>query len=131
MDTYLLSIGWWNFLGSIMMMSMVYQPFGQKMLVEWTQMFKEDFILNYWSKLWLFWASGLNIFFGLINILAVHWGYADVKLFLILLDIGIYISFIGLAAWGLKAGRCGSGIYSALVIFIIWITWGYLAIHNG
>lgn len=128
MDTYLFSIGWWNFIGSILIMGMLYQPFGQKMLVEWTQMFKEDFVLNYWGKLWLFWASGLNIFFGLINILAVYWGYTDVKSFLIWMDIGIYISFTGLAVWGLRADKCGSGIYSVFVIFAAWIIWGYLSV---
>lgn len=128
MDTYLLAIGWWNFAGSIMMLGFIYEPFGQKVLNEWTLMFKDKFTLDYWGKLWCFWASGLNIFFGLINILAVKWGYNDVKTFLIWFDIIAYLIFVGLVIWGLKAGRLGSGGYSAFVIFGVWIIWGFLVV---
>ena len=126
MNTYLLAIGWWNFIGSIMMIGFFYQPFGKKMLNDWTRMFITEFSLDYWGKLWLMWAVGLNIFFGLINILAVHWGYEDVKTFLIWVDISAYAFFIGISIWGLKVGRCGSGIYSAFVIFAFWIIWGIM-----
>ena len=73
MNTYLLAIGWWNLVGSIVMLGFLYQSFGQKMLNEWTLMFKDKFILDYWGKLWFVWAAGLNIFFGLVNIMAVKW----------------------------------------------------------
>lgn len=125
MDTYLLALGWWNFIGSIMMLGMLYQPFGKKVLNEWCLMFKPEFVLDYWGKLWLFWAAAINIFFGLMNIMAVKWGYTDVKIFLIWSDIVSYSIFTGLAVWGLKAGRMASGVYSAFVIFSIWILWGY------
>ena len=129
MDTYLLAIGWWNFIGSIMMLGMFYEPFGQKMLNEWCLMFKDKFTLDYWAKLWFGWASGLNIFFGLVNIMAVTWGYNEVKIFLIWLDIIAYLIFVGLVVWGLKAERLlRPGAYSAFAIFGIWIVWGYLAV---
>ena len=124
MDTYLLAIGWWNFVGSIMMLVMLYQPFGKKVLNEWCLMFKPEFVLDYWGKLWFFWAAGLNVFFGLINIMAVKWGYNEVKTFLISFDIIAYVVFVGLSVWGLKAGKMGSGVYTAFVIFSIWIIWG-------
>jgi len=52
MDTYLLSVGWWNFIGSMMMMVMLYQPFGQKLLIDWTKIFKENFFLDFWGQIW-------------------------------------------------------------------------------
>ena len=126
MNTYLLAIGWWNFGGSIMMLGMIYQPFGQKILNEWCLMFKDKFTLDYWGKLWFLWAVGLNIFFGLVNIMAVKWGYDDVKIFLIWFDIIAYLMFVGLAAWGLKVGRLlKPGAYTAFVIFSVWVVWGY------
>lgn len=128
MDTYLLAIGWWNLAGSIMMLGFIHEPFGQKVLNEWTLMFKDKFTLDYWGKLWCFWASGLNIFFGLINIIAVKWGYNDVKTFLIWFDMIAYLIFVGLLIWGLKAGRLGSGSYSAFVVFGVWIIWGFLVV---
>lgn len=124
MDTYLLAIGWWNFLGSIMMLGFFHQPFGKKMLNEWTKIFSTEFALDYWGKLWLIWAIGLNIFFGLINILAVKWGFIEVKMFLVWFDIIAYLLFVGLAIWGIKAKRCGEGAYSVFIIFGVWIIWG-------
>ena len=125
MNTYLLAIGWWNFAGSIMMLGMLNERFGQKMLNEWCLMFKDKFILDYWGKLWFVWAVGLNIFFGLINIMAVKWNYEEVKMFLIGFDIIAYLIFVGLIAWGLKAGRLlRTGAYSAYFIFSVWIVWG-------
>lgn len=127
MDTYLLALGWWNFAGSILMLGFFYEPFGRKMLNEWTLIFKIPFSLDYWGRLWLMWAAGLNIFFGLINILSVKWGYNDVKVFLVSVDIIAYLIFIGLSIWGLRAGKCGPGIYTALAIFTFWIIWGFMA----
>jgi len=128
MDAYLLAIGWWNFAGSIMMLGFIYEPFGQKVLNEWSLIFKDRFNLDYWGKLWCLWASGLNIFFGLINILAVKWGHNDVKNFLIWFDIIAYLIFVGLLIWGLKVNRLGLGAYCALVIFGVWIIWGLLTL---
>jgi hypothetical protein len=130
MNTYLVAIGWWNFIGSLMMLVFLYEPFGQKVLNEWTLMFKDKFTLDYWGRLWLAWAAGLNIFFGIINIMAVQWGYEEIKVFLIWFDIIIYINFIGLVIWGLKAGRLlRAGSYVTLIIFSIWIIWGYCALN--
>lgn len=128
MDTYLLAIGWWNFVGSIMMMFMLNQSIGNKIMVKWCLIFKEKYAVGYYGKLWLFWAAGLNVFFGLINIMAVKWGYPEVKAFLIWTDIIAYLMFIGLSVWGLIAGRCASGIYVAFFIFTVWITWGLMVL---
>lgn len=128
MNAFLLAIGWWNLLGSIMMLGFPYEPFGQKVLNEWTLMFKEKFVLDYWGKLWCFWASGLNIFFALVNILSVYWGYEALKVFAIGSDIFAYLVFIGLVIWGLRAGRMGMGGYVALALFCGWIVWGFLAL---
>lgn len=124
MDNYLLALGWWNFAGSIMMLGFYYQPFGKKVLNEWTKIFKIEFALDYWGKLWMVWATGLNIFYGLTNIMAVKWGYPDVKLYMIVVDLFSYILFFLLALWGIKAGKMGSGYYSVLLIFLFWIIWG-------
>ncbi|MCE3280964.1 MAG: hypothetical protein K0S44_3155 [Bacteroidetes bacterium] len=130
MDNYLLAIGWWNLAGSILMLSMLYQPIGKKILNDWCLIFKKEFSLDYWGKLWFFWASGLNIFFGLINIISVQWGFIEVKTFLIKADLLSYLIFIGLAIWGFKEGKMGPGIYSVFVIFSFWIIWGLIVIYG-
>ena len=124
MNNYLLAIGWWNFAGSFMMIGFFHESFGKKMLNEWTKIFSTEFKLDYWSRFWLMWSIGLNIFFGLINIYAAKWGYVDVQKFLICSDILAYLLFVGLAIWGIKSKRTGADIYSVFVIFGVWIVWG-------
>ena len=124
MDNYLLAIGWWNLVGSFFMFSFFHLSFGRKVFNEWTQIFATPFELDYWSKFWMAWAIGLNIFFAVVNIYAVKWGYPEIKLFCIVFDFIAYSIFTSLAFWGLRAKRCGSGIYSVFVIFLFWIGWG-------
>ena len=130
MNNYLLAIGWWNFVGSIMMLGFFNQSFGKKMLNDWCKIFVTEFKLDYWSKLWLFWAVGLNIFFGAINIVSVKWGYEEVKRFLILFDVGVYVLFVVLSIWGIVVKRLAAGIYAAFAIFLVWIIWGVWALYQ-
>ena len=88
----------------------------------------EEKILDLMLLTFLGGLVGARLFFGLINILAVKWGYNEVKIFLIWFDILAYLFFVGLAIWGIIAGRCGNGIYSAFLIFAVWIIWGFLAV---
>lgn len=131
MDIFLNSIGWWNFLGSIIMLGFLNEEFGHKMLNKWTRIFVLRFKLNYWSKLWLFWAAGINIFFGLINIKGAQWDFMELKLFLIYSDICAYVVFILLVIWGIQAKKLGSGVASVLIIFLFWISWAVFVLYKG
>jgi hypothetical protein len=131
MDNYLIALGYWNFIGSLMMIGFFNETFGKKMLNEWTKIFATEFKLDYWGRFWMAWAIGLNIFFGLINILAAGWDLVQLKQFIIYFDMGAYAVFVGLAIWGIRSKHCGTGIYSALVIFMIWIVWGLDALLQG
>jgi len=124
MESYLIALGSWNLLGSLMMIGFFNEAFGRKMLNDWTKMFTIEFKLDYWSKFWLGWAIGLNIFFGMVNIFAAFYSMTEMKVMIICFDLFAYAMFICLAIWGIKVGRCASGIYSALFIFVIWIGWG-------
>lgn len=124
MDLYLKTLGWWNVCGSVFMFLFFKESIGQSVLVTSTKIFNEDFKLTYWVKLWLGWAAGINVFFGLINVMAVKWGYIEPKVFLIWADIIAYSIFVLLAIWGHVAGRMGSGVYSVYIIFAGWISWG-------
>lgn len=130
MNNYLTAIGWWNFAGSIIMLGLFNENFGKKMMNDWCKIFKTEFVLDYWGKFWMGWAIGLNIFFGLMNILSVAWGVREIKTFLIYSDLVAYTCFFGLAIWGMKAGRTLSGIYSVFVIFGFWIVWGVISLQS-
>lgn len=131
MNYYLQALGWWNLIGSLMMIGFFNEAFGKKVLNEWTKIFATEFRLDYWSKFWLAWAIGLNIFFASINILAAGWDLLQLKQFIVCFDLFAYLAFIGLAIWGVKAKHCGAGIYSVYVIFSIWIVWGFDALLQG
>jgi len=116
METYLTAIGWWNFIGAFVMIGLYNPSFGRKIMNEWTKMFTTEFKLDYWGKFWLGWTIGLNIFFGAMNILSVYYAQIELQIVIICFDIFAYSFFLRLAFWGLKVGRCASGIYSAFVI---------------
>jgi len=105
MNYYLLALGWWNFIGSIMMVGFFNEKFGKKMLNDWCKIFITEFKLDYWSKFWLGWAIGLNIFFGLINIMAAGWDFIPLKQFIVCFDMFAYTAFVGLAVWGITSKR--------------------------
>ena len=130
MNNYLLSLGWWNFAGSILMVGFFYQSFGKKMMNGWTKIFNTEFVLDYWGKFWLTWSIGLGIFFGLVNIYSAKLDYTEVKEFLIWLDVIAYICLMGLSLSQIKAKRTGSGIYGVLLVFAFWISWGVWALQH-
>lgn len=124
MNTYLLSVGWWNLIGSFLMLGFLNTVFANKVLVTWTGIFKKELTSNYYTKLFIGWAVGLNIIFALINIMAAKWNFIELKSFMIWVDIISYILFIGLTFWGIITKNCSSGIYVAILIFGVWIGWG-------
>lgn len=124
MDAFLMALGSWNFFGSLVMIGFFNQQFGKNMLNNWTKIFAREFTLDYWSKFWLGWAIGLNIFYGAVNIAAVYWAMIELKVMIICFDLFAYSMFMGLAIWGKQTGNCGSGIYSVFIIFGFWIAWG-------
>lgn len=128
MNTYLLAIGWWNLAGSILMLGLFNEQFGKKIFNEWCKIISTEYKSDYWGKFWLSWAIGTNIFFALINILSVKWGYNEIKTFLIWFDIIAYLILIGFAFWGIKAKRTGIGIYIGLSIFVSWVVWGLFVV---
>lgn len=124
MKTFILALGWWNLVGSFLMLGFLNESFGRKMLNEWTKIFANEFRLEYWSRLWLFWAAGMNIFFGLINIMAAAWDFTPLTRFLVLSDLVSYAAFLALAVRARVKGQLGIGGYSVLVIFTGWLLWG-------
>ncbi len=131
MNTFLQYIGWWNFAGSFLMLGFLYKPFGKKVLNDYTRIFKIEFKLDYWGRVWLFWAAGINIFFGLVNIMGAKWNYPEIMEFLIKSDLVAYSIFTVLVIWGLAAKKLGSGAYSVFIIFGGWIAWGIYALTQN
>jgi hypothetical protein len=125
MDEFMIALGSWNFFGALLMIGFFNVSFVKKIMNDWTRIFVTEFTLDYWSKFWMGWAIGLNIFYGLINICAGYWlTPVELKVIIILFDVLAYSTFLVLAIWGHRSGRCGAGIYSVYVIFGFWIAFG-------
>jgi len=130
METYLQALGWWNFGGSLFMLGFFHKEFGKKVMNEWTGIFATPFVLDYWGKFWMGWAIGLNIFFGAVNILSVHWCMREMQLLCLLFDLFSYSVFFALVIWGTKTKHLGKGVYSVYLIFGIWISWGAYSLYS-
>jgi hypothetical protein len=124
MDIFLQSVGYWNLIGSIFLLVFLKESSGEKILVQWAKIFKEPYKLGYYGRFWLLWAAGLNVFFSLINIMAAHWDLLEMKEFLVITDIIIYLVFIGLGILGYISKKCDVGVFVGLVIFGFWAIWG-------
>lgn len=124
MNNYLLTLGWWNLVGSLFMLTFFNPEFGNKVLVEWTRIFKIKYEPGYWGHFWLGWTIGLNLFFALVNIFASQCHVIELKQLCVYFDLFAYLLFVGLTIWGIKTNKCGSGIYSVFIIFGGWIVWG-------
>lgn len=124
MNTYFTILGWWNLIGSLLMIGFFNESFGKKVLNDWTRIFATEFKLDYWSKFWLAWAIGLNIFFALINILVAYYDVKVLMLFILIFDLIAYAAFISLAVWGALLNHLGKGINSVFIIFFFWLAWG-------
>ncbi len=129
MDSYLIAVGLWNFIGAFFMLTFLNGKIAQLILVDWTKIFKKNYENSFFAKIWLVWAAGLNIFFGAINILCTKWAMPDLKIFIIYFDLVAYILFIIMGIWGVKTKNCGVGIYVAMAIFLFWIIWGCVALN--
>lgn len=125
MDTYLTSIGWWNFIGSLLMLGMFNENFAKNMLYGWTKLFTIEIKIDFWFRFWMGWAIGLNIFYGAINILCVRWNVTEMKQVVIGFDVFAYGMFLFLLFRGFRSGIMGKeGFYSTLCIFSTWFIWG-------
>lgn len=130
MESFIATLGWWNLIGSVMMFFFLNERFGSMVLVESTGIFKGPFRLDYWGKLWLAWAAGANLFFGIVHILTVHYKFYPLMIWIVWNDVIIYVTFILLSVWGIRAGRMGKGAFSVFIVFGIWLSWSLYSLYS-
>ncbi len=131
MDLYLKAIGWWNLIGSLLMFFLLSESIANKVLIEWSAIFTEKYTATFYVKFWLVFAIGLNIFYGLVNIMAGYWEYDNIRSCIIWVDVIAYIGVLSVAIWGLVAGKCGLGILVGFLIFSVWILWGIYVLKSA
>ena len=124
MYTFLLVVGAWNFGGSLMMLGFVNEKFAHNVLVKWSGIFKETYTVNAYGRMWFIWAASLNVFFGLLDMLAWHWQFDPLGVCLSLMTLSAYLVVLILSIVALIRKKAGPGIYFTIALFTAWIVWG-------
>src|SRR5262245_42870519 len=111
MNAYLLALGWWNLVGCGFMLLLLHPKWGPKLMNECVAVLSEPYNVDFYAALWVFWATGLNVFYALINILSVGWEFAPLMRFTAWTDVISYCIFLALGIRTHVRGKAGKGIY--------------------
>lgn len=130
MSDFLLWIGLYNLIGSIMLMAMHFERIADTLLRRATEIIAEPYLHGAYGRLWLWWAATMNLFVGVVMLLATRWE-AVVQKEIILAVVGIYVLMYLVMVFGGRKPKYGSGIYVTHVLWLIQIAWGiYTFLHN-
>jgi hypothetical protein len=119
---FLLSVGYWNLIGSIVLYLMLNQAFADKVMREWTFIFAYPYDIGKYGSLWLLWAATTNTFYSIINIFAAQWD-TEIQTTVIAGNVFIYGSFLILSILAIKNENYGKGNYVNIILFLFWISW--------
>ncbi|MBD1847707.1 hypothetical protein H6F89_30805 [Cyanobacteria bacterium FACHB-63] len=127
---FLLSIGYWNLMGSIALYLMLNKAIADRLLREWTWIIAAPYEVGRYGNLWLVWAATTNTFFGAINLFAAHWESMN-QIAVIWADLFVYGVFLLSAIVVLKGNDYGKGHFINIGLFIFWSLWAvYLLVHH-
>lgn len=130
MSDFLLWIGLYNLIGSIMLMAMHFEKIADILLRRATEIIAEPYLHGAYGRLWLWWAATMNLFVGVVMLLATRWEKV-VQQEIILAVVGIYVLMYLVMVFGGRKPKYGSGIYVTHVLWLIQIVWGiYTFLHN-
>lgn len=123
MESYFfLTIGYWNLIGSIALYFMLNPAIADKVLRQWTETITQPYDNGQYGSIWLIWAATTNVFFGVINLFAVHWETAT-KVIIIGCDGFVYGIFLLAMIVTRKNAFYGRGMDVTSVLSIVWIIW--------
>lgn len=126
MESYfLLAIGYWNLIGSIILYLMLNPAIADKVLRQWIEIITIPYDVGKHGSLWLVWAASTNIFFSIVNIAAAHWEETSQRT-VIWGDLFVYgILLLSMIAV-FNHENYGKGLYVSIFLGIFWILWaGY------
>lgn len=129
-DVFLLSIGFWNLIGSIALFLMLNKAIADKLLRKWTWMITAPYDIGQYGNLWLLWAATTNTFFGAINLFAAHWESTS-QIAVICGDLFVYGSLLIPAIVVLKSNDYGKGHFINVGLCVFWSLWAvYLLVQH-
>ena len=128
METFLLAVGYWNLIGSLVLYLMLKPTLADKILRLWTGIIAQPYEIGKYGALWLLWAATTNTFLGVINIFAAQWEFTS-QTIIIYADLFVYGVFLISAIAALKNVNYGKGHFLNILLFLLWILWATYSLH--
>ncbi|NJP10364.1 MAG: hypothetical protein HC866_13550 [Leptolyngbyaceae cyanobacterium RU_5_1] len=119
---FLLAIGYWNLIGSIVLYLMLNEAIADKILRQWIEIITVPYDVGKYGSLWLVWAASTNTFFSVINVLAVHWARTS-QVVVVCGDLFVYGIFLLSIIVVLNDKNYGRGLYVSIFLTIFWMLW--------
>lgn len=117
---FLLALGSWNLIGSIVLYLMLNEAIADRILRIWTEIITYPYRAGKYGSFWLLWAATTNAFFGMVNIVATYWELAS-KITVIYGDLFVYSALLLPMLVALKNENYGRGLYISILLGIAWI----------
>lgn len=128
MAAFLLWIGLYNLLGSLLLMAMHDQRLADWLLSKGTQMVSEPYEHGRFGRLWLWWAATSNMFLGAVMMLASRWP-TDIQREVTIMALAVYaIMYVVCIVGGRKRPPWGPGVASLHVLWPAQMAWGVWAL---
>lgn len=132
METFLLGIGWYNLLGSFILLAMVRPGLADLVFTRLTEIGRVPHQAGPFGAIWIWWAGVTNLFLGVVMVRATAWP-SEVQGEVALGALGVYaLMELGLIAAHAR-GRMplGRGVWVTHGLWLGQLGWGVAAFVHG
>ncbi len=130
MSAFLLWIGAYNALGSVLLMVMHFDIVADAVLRRGTEMVKERYEHQGFSRMFLWWAAMVNLFMGAVMVRAAKWPF-EIQKEVTLFAIGVYLIGWLAGTIGMRPPRYGRGRHAIHPLWLGQAGWGAWALWQG
>ena len=120
--SFLLSMGYWNLIGSIALYLMLNKAIADNILRKWTEVISQPYDVGQYGTLWLLWAATTNAFLSIINIFAANWEPVS-QTTVVSSDLLVYVIFLIATIAVHKNKSYHRGLYFTILLELFWILW--------
>lgn len=121
-NVFFVSIGLYNLLGVLILALFINRKLADFVLTKHFQIFSENYSVGKHGNMWLIWSIVLNLFFAIINLLAIRWDEIA-QHDLLKTNILMYLAFFILTIFAVRSTSYSRGVWFNFLIFGFWIVW--------
>ncbi|MEB3236359.1 MAG: hypothetical protein VKO64_01880 [Candidatus Sericytochromatia bacterium] len=123
MTTFLVWIGWYNVLGSLVLFALLHPNMAHALLHAWTRILSQPWSPGPLGRLWLSWAAACNLALGFLMVRAAAWPDA-LQRDVVLATMGVYVVMYGVLLAGGRQPLFGPGLAVVHVLWLAQLGWG-------